>query len=62
MGILPGRLGSLRYCKSKYGSIVFTLADEVFSSHLPDHSEMVSYSVFLQALYRYSGAQMRFGR
>ena len=31
-------------------------------SHLPDHNEGVSYSVFSRALLKYSGAQMRFGR
>ena len=34
----------------------------VFDSHLPDHSEGVSYSVFMQALNNYSRAQMRFGK
>jgi hypothetical protein len=31
-------------------------------SHVPDHAEAVSYSVFMQALTRYSTAQMRLGK
>ena len=31
-------------------------------SHIPDHAEAVSYSVFMQALTRYSTAQMRHGK